>query len=84
MAIYGARRPGCQALHEGKIWDGEVYWLATRCRAGCRASYPATGRVIQGAPECASYTFNEEGKVTSFTGGYVMDNRLGNTGELGK
>lgn len=48
-----------------------------------RASYEATGRVIQGAPECCSYTFNEEGKVTSFTGGYVVDNRLGNTGGYG-
>ena len=35
------------------------------------------------APECCSYTFNEEGKVTSFTGGYVIDRRVGNTGERG-
>lgn len=41
-----------------------------------RAEYPATGRRIQGAPECCSYTFDEEGKVTVFTGGYVMDNRV--------
>ena len=25
-------------------------------------------QVVLGAPECLSYTFNEEGKVTSFTG----------------
>ncbi|EFN53430.1 hypothetical protein CHLNCDRAFT_136655 [Chlorella variabilis] len=48
-----------------------------------RATYPATGATIQGPPECCSYTFNEEGKVTSFTGGYVMDNRVGNTKGLG-
>ncbi len=30
-------------------------------------------QVVLGAPECLSYTFNEEGKVTSFTGGYIMD-----------
>ncbi len=26
-------------------------------------------RVVQGAPECMSYTFNADGKCTSFTGG---------------
>lgn len=41
------------------------------------------GKVIQGAPECCSYTFNDELKVTSFTGGYVMDRRVGNTGGMG-
>ena len=30
-------------------------------------------QVVLGAPECLSYTFNQEGKVTSFTGGYIMD-----------
>jgi len=36
-----------------------------------------------GAPECCSYTFNEDGKVLSFTGGVVMDRRVGNTQGLG-
>ncbi|KAI7839161.1 hypothetical protein COHA_007051 [Chlorella ohadii] len=54
-----------------------------------RATYEATGATIQGPPECCSYTFNEashtfwKGEVTSFTGGYVMDNRVGNTDGLG-
>jgi hypothetical protein len=48
-----------------------------------RATYDATGATIQGPPECCSYTFNEKGQVTSFTGGYVMDNRVGNTDGLG-
>ena len=30
-----------------------------------------------------SFTFDEFGKVTKFTGGYVMDKTLGNTGGLG-
>lgn len=30
-----------------------------------------------------SYTFNADGKCTSFTGGYVMDRRVGNTQGLG-
>ena len=41
------------------------------------------GKVIQGAPECCSYTFNDELKVTSFTGGYVIARRVGNTGGMG-
>lgn len=38
----------------------------------CKMTVPY-GQVVLGAPECLSYTFNEEGKVTSFTGGYIMD-----------
>lgn len=34
---------------------------------------------VLGAPECMSYVFNAEGKCTSYTGGYVMDRRVGNT-----
>lgn len=36
-----------------------------------------------GAPECQSYTFNSAGQCTSYTGGYVMDRRVGNTQGLG-
>lgn len=46
-------------------------------------SYEATGRNIYGAPECLSYVFNADGKVASFTGGYVMDRRVGNTDGMG-
>ncbi|KAK9823831.1 hypothetical protein WJX72_005808 [[Myrmecia] bisecta] len=46
-------------------------------------TYKATNTVVLGAPECMSYTFNEEGKCTSFTGGYIMDRRVGNTKGLG-
>ena len=28
---------------------------------------------VLGAPECMSFVFNEDGKVASFTGGYIMD-----------
>jgi hypothetical protein len=47
------------------------------------SSYPATNKRVMGAPECCSYTFNEDGKVLSFTGGVVMDRRVGNTQGLG-
>eukprot|EP00200_Dunaliella_tertiolecta_P004250 CAMPEP_0202347024 /NCGR_PEP_ID=MMETSP1126-20121109/5563_1 /ASSEMBLY_ACC=CAM_ASM_000457 /TAXON_ID=3047 /ORGANISM="Dunaliella tertiolecta, Strain CCMP1320" /LENGTH=218 /DNA_ID=CAMNT_0048938515 /DNA_START=152 /DNA_END=808 /DNA_ORIENTATION=+ len=46
-------------------------------------TYKPTGKVVQGAPECMSLVFNEEGKCTSYTGGYVMDRRVGNTKGLG-
>lgn len=45
--------------------------------------YKATGKRVLGAPECCSYVFNADGKVQTFTGGVVMDRRVGNTGGLG-
>lgn len=36
-------------------------------------------QVVYGAPECMSYVFNADGKCTSYTGGYVVDRRVGNT-----
>ncbi len=32
-------------------------------------SFKATNKKVLGAPECLSYTFNEQGKCTGFTGG---------------
>ena len=32
-----------------------------------------TAQEVLGAPECMSFVFNEDGKVSSFTGGYIMD-----------
>ena len=65
-------------------------WFTTRSTAthtgtlkfGSKA-YPATGKIVYSPPECLSYTFNADGKVESFTGGYVMDRRVGNTNGLG-
>lgn len=48
-----------------------------------KVAYPATGKQVFSPPECCSYVFNEEGKVVSFTGGVVMDRRVGNTGGWG-
>jgi hypothetical protein len=47
------------------------------------ATYPATGKQVFSPPECCSYVFNEDGKVKTFTGGVVMDRRVGNTGGWG-
>ncbi|CAK0787604.1 hypothetical protein CVIRNUC_010826 [Coccomyxa viridis] len=47
------------------------------------ATYKATNKEVLGAPECMSFVFDKDGKVSSFTGGYIMDRRVGNTGKLG-
>lgn len=45
--------------------------------------YEATGLPVRSPPECCSYVFNADGKVQTFTGGVVMDRRVGNTQGLG-
>ncbi len=42
-----------------------------------------TGRTLRTGPQAASFTFNEQGKVSKMTVGYVMDREVGNTGGLG-
>lgn len=48
----------------------------------CLAGKP-TGKFIDCPPQAMSLTFNEDGKVTKYTGGYVMDRTMGNTGGMG-
>ena len=43
----------------------------------------ATGKKVESPPQAMSMTFNEEGKVTQITVGYVMDKNIGNQGGLG-
>lgn len=76
-------------------WRVDVYepnrvWFTTRTTATHTgplkfggSTYQPTGKVVYGAPECLSYTFDANGKCTSFTGGYIMDRRVGNTQGLG-
>ena len=42
-----------------------------------------TGKLIECPPQAVSLTFNEQGKVIKYTGGYVMDKEVGNSGGLG-
>lgn len=44
---------------------------------------PPTKKVINCPPQVCSLKFNKEGKVILYTGGYVMDKTIGNTGGLG-
>ncbi len=43
----------------------------------------ATKRSIELPPQAVSFTFNEAGQVKKFTGGYVLDKTIGNSGGLG-
>jgi len=43
----------------------------------------ATGKRVVTPPQAISLTFNEKGQVLRYTGGYVMDRTLGNTGGMG-
>lgn len=42
-----------------------------------------TGKFVRSPPQVSSMTFDEEGKVTRLTSGYVIDRAEGNTGGLG-
>ena len=42
-----------------------------------------TGKVICCPPQMCSLVFNENQEVVQFTGGYVVDKNVGNTGGLG-
>merc|ERR1712146_349545 len=45
---------------------------------------PATGKKMVVGPQCVSLTLNDDGLVTKFTGGYVVDNKEeGTAGEFG-
>lgn len=43
----------------------------------------ATGKYVELPPQACSLSFNEDGKVTKFTGGYVIDKSKGNSEGLG-
>ena len=44
---------------------------------------PATGKRVESPPQACSMLFDEAGKCTQLTVGYVMDKQIGNTGGLG-
>jgi hypothetical protein len=44
---------------------------------------PATNKRVVSPPQAQSCTFNEQGQVTKYTIGYVLDKEVGNTGGLG-
>lgn len=45
--------------------------------------YPATGNSLDVGPQAVSVTFDDNGLVSRYTGGYIVDRRQGATGEFG-
>mmetsp|Transcript_30396 Transcript_30396/g.52217 ORF Transcript_30396/g.52217 Transcript_30396/m.52217 type:complete len:269 (-) Transcript_30396:36-842(-) len=61
-------------------------WFQTRATAthsGSLMGQPPTDRVLELPPQMFSMTFNEQGQVTVFNVGNVIDRTVGNTGGLG-
>jgi len=61
-------------------------WFQTRAKAthtGELMGSAPTGRELELPPQAFSMTFNEQGQVTLFNVGYVIDRTVGNTGGLG-
>eukprot|EP00243_Klebsormidium_subtile_P002907 TRINITY_DN15934_c0_g1_i1.p1 TRINITY_DN15934_c0_g1~~TRINITY_DN15934_c0_g1_i1.p1 ORF type:complete len:276 (+),score=31.27 TRINITY_DN15934_c0_g1_i1:209-1036(+) len=64
-------------------------WFFTRARATHTgvlkfgSTVEPTYKRVESPPEVSSITFNDEGKATRLTAGYVVDRRTGNTGGLG-
>ena len=69
-------------------FDGNRVWYTARGRGTNTGPLlpfapAATGKSLVNPPQACSLTFNEEGLVTKYTIGYVMDRQVGNTGGLG-
>jgi len=45
--------------------------------------YPPTNKTVIHTPQVFSVTFDDEGRVSKFTGGYSVDRTIGNAGGLG-
>jgi len=59
-----------EGKHEGTLKFGKI-------------EYPPTNINIVNVPQIFSFSFDEEGRVFKFTGGYPIDRTIGNTGGLG-
>ena len=51
--------------------------------SGTGFSYKATNNKLDVGPQCVSVTFDADGRVSRYTGGYVVDRTQGKTGMLG-
>lgn len=69
-------------------FEGNRVWYTARGRGTNSGPLPPfaptpTGKTVINPPQACSLTFNEQGLVTKYTIGYVMDREVGNTGGLG-
>ena len=69
-------------------FEANRVWYTARGRGTNTGPLPpfapvATGKSLVNPPQACSLTFDEQGMVTKYTIGYVMDREVGNTGGLG-
>ena len=67
-------------------YENNRVWFTTRmrcCHTGSNIFGPATNISVDCPPQVNSLCFNEYGKVIKYTGGYITDRTIGNTGGLG-
>lgn len=67
-------------------YEHDRVWFTSRfidVHSGDGAFGKATQKLIDCPPQMNSLKFNENGQVVQYTGGYVMDKTIGNTGGLG-
>lgn len=67
--------------------DGNRVWYIARGEGTNKGPFPgpleATGRQVINPPQACSMTINEQGLISRYTIGYVVDRNVGNTGGLG-
>ncbi len=67
-------------------YEHDRVWFTSRFRAkhsGDGTFGLATNKFVESPPQACSLKFTKDGKVIQYTGGYVMDKTIGNTGGLG-
>jgi hypothetical protein len=79
--------PGFHNFHVDPVQPNRV-WYTSRFTGTNSGDGPppfgkATNIAVECPPQAISLTFNEQGQVTLYTGGYVMDKLQGNSGGMG-
>ena len=67
-------------------YENNRVWFTARmrcCHTGSNTFGSATNINVDCPPQVNSLSFNEQGEVIKYTGGYITDRTIGNTGGLG-
>jgi hypothetical protein len=67
-------------IQPNRVWYTS-YFTATHTGEGVFGK--PTGTAVECPPQTISLTFNDQGQVIKYTGGYVMDRHMGNSGGMG-
>ena len=79
----GGRLGGYAGEGGGPAGEGGGGHSSRLAQAGLRRHRRHDDRELVLPPQANSFTFDDKGKITQVTVGYVMDRRVGNTGGLG-